>query len=309
LKRYLIAALAVSFVSIIMAAVVFSGLYGWNPLHLHIVSGIEKTATIADQAAFTSAIASVSGAISSVLALIVGAIAVIAVIVTNQSEVKSVEQLKLDFAGLASTLISLRARCYLYTNPKLIDLEIDVFEEERSALQSLLNSSSGLALYLWSMEPENGEHKELYVSIAGLVDCTTLDLKKSLQPVLNLIAQRASDLLKDLSRVEEPAFRKMSKPLSHLSAGLQRAQDVMEDDAFARLGRDMKQASEAGSRAPTEHELTVLKEMAARKIGGKAPETIEHFGRAAISGSDHDRSTFEALVRQLFHIELDQLPK
>lgn len=53
----------------------------------------------------------------------------------------------------------------------------------------------------------------------------------------------------------------------------------------------------------------MLKEMAAQKIGGKAPETIEHFGRAAMTGTNHDRSTFESLVQNLFHIGLDDLPK
>src|ERR1039457_104815 len=98
MKRYLIAALAVAFLSIVVASVVLSGLYGWNPIHLPF-SPPNPSTGLSDRASYISAIASVSGAISSVFALIVGAIAVIAVIVSNQAESKSVEQLKLDIAS------------------------------------------------------------------------------------------------------------------------------------------------------------------------------------------------------------------
>ena len=123
MTRYLFAALSIALFSVIMALAVLSGLYGANPLNMEIVSQSIIATSIADRAAAIAAIATVSVAISTVLALIVGTIAVIAVIVTNSSEAKTIEQLKVDIASLISTLLTLLNRSILYTNTSVMNLK------------------------------------------------------------------------------------------------------------------------------------------------------------------------------------------
>ena len=53
------------------------------------------------------------------------------------------------------------------------------------------------------------------------------------------------------------------------------------------------------SPAPTGPELAEFMKRAADRIGGKAGDTVEHFGRAAITGSADDRETFRRLISAL----------
>src|SRR5262245_36355269 len=128
MSKYLLAALVAALLSVVFAALVLGGLYGWNPLGLGIVPDAASAVSIADRAAAISAIATVSAAVSTVFALIVGAIAVIAVIVAERSETKSIEQLKLDLAAVVAILVSLRDRSVLYTSPSAVDVQLDPFK-------------------------------------------------------------------------------------------------------------------------------------------------------------------------------------
>jgi len=307
MTRYLIAALVVALLSVVAAAMVLSGLYGFNPLKLTIVSQAGDVTSVSDQAAIVSAIATASAAVSTVFALIVGTIAVIAVIVAERSETKSIEQLKLDFAALGSTLVSLRDRGFLYTNPDAVDVGLDPFKPERESLARILTSSTGFALYVWSKEPCNKEFADLYSSLAGLIDVTTLDLRKQFQPVANLIIRRSAEILRRLASIDESQFKAMSRKLGRIGAGLRQASVALQRDILDSFEQDFSESQGQAFRPPTEAELTRLQRMAQEKIGGKSAEIIKHFGRAAIQGTPEDRRKFHSLIRQLLGVTLDEL--
>ena len=99
-----------------------------------------------------SSITDISQSISAIIGSVLSSIAIIAVIVAQKSEVISVEKLKLDLISLVNLLVSLRNRCYLYTNPDLVNYEIDLFQKERERLQDYANGSSIYAIYLWNLQ-------------------------------------------------------------------------------------------------------------------------------------------------------------
>ena len=176
-----------------------------RPLHS---SGATEAQSVSERAAVASAIAAASAAVSTVFALVVGAIAIIAIIIADRSETKSVEQLKLDFAALGSTLLFLRDRAMLYTDPDAVNVDLDPFKGEREALTRILTSSTGFALYVWTKDARNEKFTDLYSSLAGLVDVTTLDLRKNFQPVANLIKARSSEILRRLASVRRTPVQK-----------------------------------------------------------------------------------------------------
>ena len=299
MSKYLIASLVAAMLSVMCAALVLGGLYGWNPLRLTIVLDAANAQSAADRAAAISAIATISAAISTVFALLVGTIAVIAVIVAERSETKSIEQLKLDLAAAVSILVSLRDRSVLYTNPEAVDVSLDPFKMEREALAGILCSSTGFALYVWSMDRRNESFKDIYHGLAGLIDSTTLDLRGNFQPVANHIFERSSLILADIVRLDEGHFKRMSRKLTRIGIGMRQAGEAVARDPISDFAESMRVDAVASIPPPTEEELAAIKKVAQERIGGKASETIEHFGRAAIEGGPEDRATFRKLVRQL----------
>ncbi|MGY4829508.1 hypothetical protein ACVNIS_13115 [Sphaerotilaceae bacterium SBD11-9] len=300
MRKYLLAAVLVAALSLVLTLMSLASLYGYNPFGLDLVKHFGKFSSLADTTAYVQAVAAIATAIATIFALVVGAIAIIAVIESERSEHKSVEQIKIDLATLGSLALALRNRAYLYTNVSAVDLEHDLFEEERNRLVAILASPSGLAIYLWP--------GDVFVELCGLVDCLTLKREPaSIQAVLNLIAERASKVVETLSKVNEADFAVISKPLSRLGQGLAHAAQAMKDDVFSQLPTQMHAQHVSKLRAPTERELLLLMQMASSKIGGQAHKTVEHFGRLAMQGSADDRDTFHKLLRQLFHIELDDL--
>ena len=233
MTKYLIAALVIAAISVATAALILSGLYGLNPFGLSIVRGAAEARSVSDRAAVASAIAAASAAVSTVFALVVGAIAIIAIIIADRSETKSVEQLKLDFAALGSTLLFLRDRAMLYTNPDAVNVGLDPFKTEREALSRILTSSTGFALYMWSKDTNNEKYDDLYFSLAGLVDVTTLDLDKHFQPVANMIFVRSAEILRRLVSIEVRQFKSMAGKLSRIGAGLIAASPALQKDIFA----------------------------------------------------------------------------
>jgi hypothetical protein len=307
--KYLIAALVIAAISVATAALILSGLYGLNPFGLSIVRGAAEARSVSDRAAVASAIAAASAAVSTVFALVVGAIAIIAIIIADRSETKSVEQLKLDFAALGSTLLFLRDRAKVYKDkdPDLVNVDLDPFKAERQTLSRILTSSTGLALYVWSKDTKDKQYDDLWSSLADLVDVTTLDLHKHFQPVANLILERSAEILRRLVSIKPRQFKSMAANLSRIGLGLVIASPALVVATFATPDQDVSAATDAGFRAPTEAELTRLKQIAAEKIGGKSAEVIEHFGRAAIEGTAGDRRRFHSLVSQLLGLDLDDL--
>jgi hypothetical protein len=310
-------ACAVAAIAIVLALLVLSSLWGVNVLHLPVVdqmSHVNGQPSVGDAASVMTAIATASLAISTALALIVGSFAIITVVISQRAEFKTEEQLKVDVAALVSTLVSLRDRAMLYTNPSLIDTTIDIFRDDRKALATFLSGASGFALFV-STKRMAGEAGDLSKDLAGLIDMTTLSLSntEARQAVLNGIWWRSDKVARRLAETSAARFSAMRDSLVHIGAGLSRAKSALESDPFSELTKELE-AQEAAQRvvmydAPSENALSILKDAAARKIGGKAPEVIEHFGRAAIDGSGSDRQTFDALIRQLFNIDLREVPE
>jgi hypothetical protein len=307
MTRYVQAALALAVVSFALAVLVLSGLFGVNPLQLSVVDRLSDAETSTDESAAVQAVTAISVAISTVMALALGSIAVIALIVAEKSETRAIEQLKLDFAALASTLVSIRDRSLLYTNPGLIHLELDPFRPEREALAKILTSPTGWAIQAWSHREGDEEYDELYPDLAGLVDVMTLDLARNRQAILDMLAERSVAILDRIVSIEERDFKQMSAALSRLSEGLSRASTVLRTDKLAEFQRQRTAAEMASYRAPTEEELTKIAELADQRIGGEAGKTLEALGRAAIDGSPEDRRTFHRAITQLLDVELDDV--
>jgi hypothetical protein len=305
--KYLLLALIAALLSVVAAGLVLGVVFGFNPLGLSILPNLGSVADTGERAAVVSAVASLSAAISTVLALMVGAIAVTALIVSERSETRAVEQLKLDIASLATTLLSLRDRALLYTQPDAIDVTVDPFKAERTALSKILTSPTGLAIYWWSKQPTHKQHSDLYPSIAGLVDLTTLDLNRYFAESIPLITDRSQRLLARIGTIEERQFKEMCYPLSHLSDGLRHIRETVGSDDTSIFVDEWGKARAAAYRAPTEDELTILKNLADKRIGGQSADTVEHFGRAAITGSDEDREKFHTLITKLLGVDLDEL--
>lgn len=308
MRKYLLAAVIVAALSLVLTLLSLASLYGYNPFALSLVKQFDEVKTLADASAYVQAVSAVATAIATIFALIVGAIAIIAVIESEKSEHKSVEQIKVDFASLGSLLLSLRNRVFLYTNTSVIDLDSDIFQDERQKLVSIMTSPTGLAIYLWSGDKNRMTQNDVFSELCGLIDCLTLKLESgTIQGVLNLVAQRASEIVQNLSKVTEAQFKQMSKPLARLGDGLEHAARAVQSDPFAELQRDIDARRLAQFRAPTQQEVEALMQLAASKIGGQADKTVEHFGKEAMRGSDQDRANFHRLVRQLFKIDLDDL--
>ena len=298
---YLKAALGLAGVSILLAVVVL-GLLFLDPFQLG------PNAVPADRMGAVAAIAGVSSAISTVIALVIGAIAVTALIVSERSETRATEQLKLDFAGLASTLIALRDRALLYTNVEMIDTTLDPFEHEREALTKVLTSSTGWAIHAWSHEKGNETFDDVYPGLAGLVDLTTLELDQNRQGVINAIAARSVGVFDQICSITEPDFRRMSTALNRLSDGVSRACVTLQTDRLAELQHAITKAEAESYRAPTEHELAQLMALADERIGGEAGTTVEHFGRQAIDDAPDARRNFARLIDQLLDVQLPAEP-
>ncbi|HET7792195.1 MAG TPA: hypothetical protein VFL64_02315 [Rhizobacter sp.] len=300
MRKYLLAAVLVAALSLVLTLMSLASLYGYNPFGLDLVKHFGQFTTLADTTAYVQAVSAIATAIATIFALVVGAIAIIAVIESERSEHKSVEQIKIDLASLAGLALALRNRAFLYTNVSAMDLEQDVFAEERTRLIAILTSPTGLAIYL--------RPGELFLDLCGLVDCLTLKREQgTIQAVLNLIAQRASNVIQTLSGVSEAEFESISKPLSRLGQGLAHAAQAVKGDPFSQLQADMQEHHLSKFRAPTEREILLLMQMASSQVGGEAHRMIERFGRLAMHGSAQDRANFHKLVSQLFNIELDEL--
>lgn len=56
---------------------------------------------------------------------------------------------------------------------------------------------------------------DAFSELCDLIDCLTLKLESgTVQKTLNLVAQRASEIVQNLSKVTESQFMQMSKPLA-----------------------------------------------------------------------------------------------
>ena len=310
MRRYLIAAISVAAVSLILVLLSLLGLWGYDLLGLSIVSKFAPNGPLPDQAAYVQAIASVASAIATSFALIVGAIAIIAVVENEKSEHKAVEQTKVDFASLASLALTIRNRAFLYTNPKIVDREIDLFGQERQRLVEILCGPTGLAISLWRKKDEHQEltNSDLFVTLCGLVDSLTLDRTENLQDVLFHIAKRAGGAVIQLSTVDEGDFSTITKVLSDMGKGLKYAAELVRNDPFAILLRSMNEARDSGYRAPTQDEVDILVALAQDKVGGKSGDLVRSFGDKAISGTNKDRASFHKLIDQLLGERLSDLP-
>lgn len=312
MRRYLFAALSIALVSVIMAIAVLSGLYGANPLKMEIVSQSRIATSIADRAAAIAAIATVSVAISTVLALIVGTIAVIAVIISNSSEAKTIEQLKVDIASLISTLLTLLNRSILYTNTSALDSRDDLFLNERNELLRIVIGPTGFALFVASTGKKENERSldGVFHSLMGLIDLTTLSFTTGVQNILNSIAIRSNDILIELKEIDKQMYQNMRKALDNIESAAPRAADALEDYQITRLISQMKGGINKSYRTPTPAEVNLLADLANEKIGGEASDVVRHFADAAATGSDEDRKRFHDLIRQTLHIDdLDELTK
>jgi uncharacterized phage infection (PIP) family protein YhgE len=307
MDRYVKVVLALAIVSFAIALFVLGGLFGFNPLHLSIVDRLADATNPGDEAAVVSALTGLSAAISTVFALAVGVIALMALIASEKSETRAIEQLKLDIASLASTLVSVRDRALLYTQVESINLELDPFAPERKALTKILTSPTGWAIHSWSHERGNEKYDDLFVSIAGLVGVTTLDISQARQAVINKLAERAMKVFDQLCSIEDDDFKKMSGALTHLSDGLSKACITLKTDKLAELQRQITEEQAKSYRAPTEEELAKLMKQADSTIGGASGSVVEQLGRAAIEGSPEDRERFHQLLQQLLGIELDDI--
>jgi hypothetical protein len=299
-SKYLNAALVLAAISVV-AAVLVLGLILVNPFE------VAADASAGERANVVSAIAAVSAAVSTVIALAIGAIAVIALIVSEKSETRAIEQLKLDVAAMASTLISIRDRALLYTNVGAVNWAGDPFRPEREALTRILTSSTGWAIHAWSHTKGNEKFDEVYPTIAGLVDVTTLDLNRNTQAIVNLLAERAVHVFDQLCAIEERDFRRMSETLSRLSDGISEACAILQTDRLGELQRMMTTAHLETYRAPTEAEVQRAAELASEGIGGEAGKTVQELGSKAMTGTPEDRRLFHRLVEQLLGTTLDEL--
>lgn len=249
-------------------------------------------------------ISGISTAISAIFGLLIGSIAIIAVIVAQKSENISIESLKLDLIALVSALLSIRNRCYLYTNPALINYNLDLFEKERTHLQSFIGSSSGYALYIWNLQTKRIEKLDINIELSSLIDFLTLHLSENTTvPILNTIALRCQKLLNLLTEIDDRDFKQISANLHKIGNGLNHVKSpISTNDTFSTLGNDMINDEDEQIEAlelPADEFVQKVIDNANKKIGGKAEETVMHFLNEAKAGNKKSLALFYKMVNQL----------
>lgn len=155
--------------------------------------------SVLENPAGQSSITDISQAISAIIGSILSSIAIIAVIVSQRSEVISTEKLKLDLVSLVNLLITVRNRCYLYTAPESINYDIDLFQIEREKLQDYSNSSSAYATYIWNLQSKSIKDFDINIEFASLIDHMTLKFNEEYRQIIfNGIARRCTLFIKYL---------------------------------------------------------------------------------------------------------------
>jgi hypothetical protein len=248
-----------------------------------------------------NSISALSTAISTIFALIVGTLAILVVISNERAETKTVEQLKIDISSLWMTLHNLRNRAILYTSPDLVDDSKDLFENERRRLTEIITGSTGFALYLWQATIIDKDQQETTIDVAGLINLTTLALRKSSDrvPIFNAIAHRAYQASSRLASVGDPDIRRMARFLARLGKGLDQAKNAAEKDKLSAFLKDWRQREDDELSMPTEDFVERVLTRARQKIGGKADETMMHFLSKARSGDRGALRNFYQLVEKL----------
>lgn len=294
MNKYLKLAIAIAVASIIISGGIL--LTTW-PDMAHIFSEADHLRKI-------ELISGISTAISAIFGLLIGSVAIIAVIVAQKSENISIESLKLDLIALVSALLSIRNRCYLYTNPSLINYNLDLFENERAHLQSFIGSSSGYALYIWNLQTKRIDNLDINIELSSLIDFLTLSVSENTAvPIFNTIALRCQKLLNLLTEIDDRDFKQISANLHKIGNGLNHVKSpISTNDSFSTLGNDLLKDEDKQTESlqlPSDDFLQKVIANANKKIGGKAEETIMHFINEARTGNKKSLDLFYKMVSQL----------
>ena len=248
-------------------------------------------------------ITDISQAITAIIGSVLSSIAIIAVIVSQKSEVISTEKLKVDLVSIVNMLISVRNRCYLYTAPEAVNYEIDLFHIEREKLQDYSNSSSAYAIYIWNLQSKSIEGFDINIEFASLIDHMTLKFdEKYRQIIFNKIAKRCTLMINYLTEIGDKDFKGIANHLKKIGIGLQHVKETINQDPFSELGQDMIESDLDGMESldfPSDEDLEKILAAADKKIGGKARDSVMHFINEAKNGDKKSLWYFYELVRKL----------
>ncbi|WP_394220400.1 hypothetical protein [Alteromonas gracilis] len=274
---------------VISSLILFIGLTNFGPLDPPTENTTEHI----------SQVATLSASISNIFALMVGAIAIIAVIAAERAETKATEQLKVDISRLWMALHSLRNRGLLYTSPEEVRTDLDLFEAERSTLSSVLNGPTGFSMTVWQAKHSSRDFGTFTADLAGILNLLTLKTGQNPQGLFNTISIRANKTADLISNLTDKDISQMSSIVRKMGAGLDQARSVAQSDVIADFIREFDKSSKSQLPPPTQEQVNALADKALNTIGGKADETVKHFGERAINGNEEDVARWHELVSKL----------